>query len=112
MQTELKQKMTRFKEACWDAVLDDIYEFKSSFFKHVPFPVCEVTGELLAWDNSHVDHVSPVTFDNIVYEFIKEKKINIDQIDIDHRSFSEEFREWHNKVCKLRIISGHANPRG
>lgn len=114
-----------FAEACRQAVQSDLDAAKLAHFqKHgnaqgkVP---CEVTGELVAIYESHLDHQKPMTFEVIVRTFIAANRITIrpDMLSaprdaqfvttfVDEK-VRQEFREYHNSVARLRIVTARAN---
>jgi hypothetical protein len=114
-----------FAEACREAVQPDLDAAKKAHFEQhgnadgkVP---CEVTGELVAIYESHLDHQKPMTFEVIVRTFVTANKLTIRPemlsisgdaqfvttfADVDLR---QKFREYHNSVADLRITSAKAN---
>ena len=114
-------KLQKFKSACRTTISDDIISFRDRFFSQSETPTCEVTGDQLhKWD-SHVDHVPPMTFDNIVKEFVMDLGIDVEKVELltaeDGRVRNEladgmlrdQFRLYHLGVADLRVISPLAN---
>jgi hypothetical protein len=114
-------KLQKFKSSCRSAVSDDIISFRDEFFSKHETPICEVTGEPINKWNSHVDHAPPMTFDNIVKEFVMEFGIDVEKVPLltaeDGRVRNEladeflrnQFRLYHLGVAELRVISKLAN---
>ena len=111
--------MTKFKRACRNAIEDQVREFKDRFFEQDGEFECSVTRECLTYKNAHVDHEYPKTFDQIVYDFIKEENIDVNSVIIEgelvkklkDKRLEEEFAEYHKANAKLRVISKSANLR-
>ncbi len=109
---------TRFSNACRNAVREHIILFKNHNLKHDS--ICPVTGVNLTKNNVHVDHAPPNTFDFIVKEFIRLKKIVVKHVKLietdeiiggcfDSKNLSESFVAFHNSTAELRLVSAHAN---
>jgi hypothetical protein len=114
-----------FAEACRQAVQPELDKAKEAHFqKHgdaegkVP---CEVTGEMVAIYESHLDHKTPMTFEVIVKSFLVANKITIrsNMLSIPKDSqfvttFADEdlrqqFAEYHNSIADLRIVAAKVN---
>ena len=114
-----------FAEACRQAVRSDLEAAKKAHFrKHgnaegkVP---CEVTDEMVAFCESHLDHQKPMTFEVIVRTFIASNKLTIrpEMLSIPGDAqfvttfadddLRQKFREYHNGLADLRITSAKAN---
>jgi hypothetical protein len=114
-----------FAEACRQAVQPYLDAAKKAHFeKHgdadgkVP---CEVTGELVAIYESHLDHKKPMTFQVIVATFIAARKIEIrpDMLSTSQdaqfvttfvdKELERDFRNYHSSVAVLRIVMPRAN---
>ncbi len=114
-----------FAEACREAVQPDLDAAKIAHFKQhanaegkVP---CEVTGEMVAIYESHLDHKKPMTFEVIVKTFIASNKLTIKpsmlSVPADAQfvttfldeELRQKFRDYHHGVCDLRIVAAKAN---
>ncbi len=104
-----------FRHACRTAVAEDIINFKMAYLENNP--CCPYTKERLTKTNSHVDYVIPLTFNVIVNRFIKDNDIQLDNVKIVgelQRKFkdnyiAERFREFHNSIAVLKLVSAEAN---
>lgn len=121
----MKKERYDFKEACRNAVKEDINEFKKSEFEKKQDEhkrmTCPETGEKISYENSHVDHEAPNTFEKIVNDWIEMEKIEPNNIKIKGyddgeigKEFEDEkvrqsFRLFHQKQAKLRITSPKGN---
>ena len=108
-----------FSRACRFAVTARLRKFKMEMFKNKPVR-CALTNEIVEWDSCHVDHKSPLTFSVIVKSFIVSRNIDIEKIEykfdnlIDEFSdddLASQFREFHEKMAVLRILSKGANAK-
>jgi hypothetical protein len=112
-----------FKKACRKAVAPFVIDFKNKFFKDNSNPICCITNRLINKNTSHVDHISPKTFDKILSNFIElycidvlkvkftehdDSKIGIEFLDKD---LEKRWIDFHNINAELRVISAEANLR-
>ena len=84
---------------------------------------CEVTGELVAIYESHLDHKKPKTFQVIVHTFIAAHEIAIDSemlrkpgdgessITFADENLAQRFRAYHTRIAELRIVKARENLR-
>ena len=123
---EPKPLSQEFADACRAAVLSDIRRAKRAFFDEhadeLGFVECENSGDLLTFDEAHVDHANP-TFSALVIAFREERGWHSevpegtlsDAADGQFTTiFAREsvvmaFRIAHYRNAKLRIISGPQN---
>jgi hypothetical protein len=120
-----KSLYQEFAEACRQAVQPDLDAAKKEHFeKHgdaegtVP---CDVTGEMVASYESHLDHKKPMTFQVIVTTFIAANKITIrpDMLSIPQdaqfvttfidEGLKRKFSEYHRSIAVLRIVREKVN---
>lgn len=123
---EPKPLFQEFADACRAAVLSDIRTAKRVFFDEhadeLGFVECEISGDLLTFEEAHVDHADP-TFSALVVAFREERGWHSEVpegtlSDAADGQFtttfaSEEvamaFRIAHYRNAELRIISGPQN---
>lgn len=116
------KKSTKFLAACRQVVQEDLRNVKLSYFKANSKNgkvKCQETGELLPWENLHVDHRQPNTFSVIVDRFIEVNQINIDKISyikingsadkFTDNKLAERFREYHKEKANLRLVNKELN---
>lgn len=120
-----KTLFQEFMEACRDAVKDDLIETKNTYFSDNADKEgkveCAITGEKITEEESHLDHMKPLTFQVIVTTFIKANNIIIDrnmlsdshdgqfQTTFVNQEIKERFRNYHNGVAVLRVIRKGVN---
>lgn len=111
-------RLTIVKKAGRNTVRDQVIDFKRRNFK--PGMICPVSGRSI--DTSplaHVDHMSP-TFDEIVTSFIKERDLDIAQIELEGMQdnaiqktwagvLGEEFKSYHASRAQFQIVHEYAN---
>lgn len=99
--------------AARNAVADSTRAFKAGIFANDEVR-CAVNGTVLLWEDAHVDHAPPWTFDRIVQEFQKE----FGEVALKHEGnqdlFQTEadalrFREYHDARADLRVIHRRVN---
>lgn len=96
--------------------------FKQEFFDIGESPYCQITGELINFTDSHVDHVPPLTFDQLVENFFTELQLDINSIGLrgdqddnkyvdllDDDKLADRWQEYHLENANLRVISQFAN---
>lgn len=114
----------RFINACRYAVEPYTMQFKQDFFDHLsgkPYIIPE-TGESISFNGSHVDHIAPNTFDQLVKDFVKENNIDISQVQINKSGVDNQFNDsfvnrdlerlwidYHKTHAKLRVTSKREN---
>ncbi len=120
-----KSLYQEFAEACREAVQPDLIATKRDYFgEHANDEgkvACDVTGEMIKFDESHLDHKKPMTFQVIVRTFIaansivpsremlsepKDQQFSTTFVDDEMAS---KFREYHHNLAQLRVIKGRLN---
>ena len=123
-----KSDAANFYAACRAAVEADLLAAKTRFFKGHPekdehgFVPCEVSGNLISFENAHLDHAYP-TFNQIVLifraahgwsQFIPPGVVTPPQDAQARATFCDDavaqaFRDVHHKSAVLRVIDKQAN---
>jgi hypothetical protein len=100
-----------------------ILEFKDNFLKQYgDGAICEITGESISFNDCHVDHKSPKTFEVLFETFIEKNDINLETIDLKNEQADNKYQDeivdeslaslwikYHNTHAELRVISPLAN---
>ena len=121
-----KSQSAGFNDACRHAIAADTLAFKQRYFddnsNDERLAPCECSGELIGFDEAHVDHASP-TFDQLVHKF-REARGWTDNIPAEvltaasdaqtkttfaDDNVSKAFREFHASEAELRVISQSEN---
>jgi len=104
-----------------NAIMDQIIAFKKVRFSSGERITCPETGEELSWDNCHVDHCAPRTFDKLIDEWLESMAITLDSVEISPsrdssfvRDLTNEYqrqswRTFHDSRKELRLLSRYAN---
>ncbi len=109
--------LTLFSKACRTHVQDQIDCFRRKTFNNKPTLICALSGQFVTPKNCHIDHSDP-TFEQIVKEFILQKKIDLDDVtyggDGRFKCFADvsmacEFAKLHREMAVLRVLSQQAN---
>lgn len=114
-----------FRQACRCAIVEDVLDFKRKTFdtqgNEFNEVRCAVSGELVAWEEAHVDHAPPWTFRAVVEAFIQDQGIDVYAVPLaggednecQHRfaetDIVERFRRFHNGRACLRVVTKAAN---
>jgi hypothetical protein len=117
-----KTNITKFREACRQAIQDDLRKVKLAFFeKHSKKGTvkCQETGEYTKFEELNVDHRQSNTFSVIVDRFVELNKINIENIEyiqidggpneLKDETIRQEFRKYHRDKANLRIVKKDLN---
>lgn len=117
-----KTNFTKFREACRQAVQDDLRNIKLEYFKKHSKKgkvKCQESKELAKYEELNVDHRQPNTFSVIVDRFIELKKIDIEKIEyigigggpneLKDDKLKQEFRMYHQDKANLRIVKKNLN---
>ena len=107
----------RLLMACRDAIRGDMHAHKREYFGGRLTVPCEASGQALAWDDSHVDHVAP--FVVLAGDWLDGQSLTLADLAPDtpgsvgdrfaDRDVAERFRRHHLGVASLRVISAHIN---
>lgn len=112
--TTAKQKILDVVYAFRTAVDNFTYEYKLSRLKSNTFK-SDLSGA--REDKLEVDHIYPLTFQQIVKDFIKKEQLDIFSIEVVGNTIRElkdvnlreKFHEYHAKVAKLRLLTMKEN---
>ena len=117
-----KTDFTKFREACRQAIQEDLRNVKLSYFDKYSKKgkvKCQETGELLKYEDLNVDHRQPNTFSIIVDRFIEIKNIELKSIEylivdggpneLADNDLKNEFRQYHKDKANLRIVKRSLN---
>ena len=113
------QELLDFKAAARTAIKIQIDNFRdNNLFNNT---ICPITNEHLHKGNSDIDHIPPNTFDQLLFNFCLDQKINPLKIDVlsingviaefSDNNLSQDWQKYHQTHAKLRIISKRANLR-
>lgn len=115
-----KSNYHNFTSSCRRAIDDDIVTFKTAFFNTEQKKYCEITGEQINYNTSHVDHIIP--FKTLVDNFIKTYYIDVDKVhytfsigvsfflyDVNTKRIMDTWIDYHRENALLRVISANAN---
>jgi hypothetical protein len=106
-------------DAFRNAVTDQIKEFRISILKNDV--ICPYSNEKLNHKNSHVDHVEPLTFDNLILKFLESESIRSVDVKLSESEdnqftavlidleFKKKWQNYHKENAQLRLISQSAN---
>lgn len=110
-----------FTQAARNSIAPIVTEFKNNYFSGNNTAICQVTFEIISFEQAQVDHAPPMRFKNIVDGFISDTLIDLDGIRYTGfsdmqvtRKFADEklekmFIAYHNKYANLRVVSGKWN---
>lgn len=120
-----KSLYQEFCEACRNAVQEDLRHTKQAFFDKYGNEEgkvqCDITGDYIALNESHLDHKKPLTFQVIVITFVNANGIEINsemlskpqdgqfQTSFANLEIKDKFRGYHHKTAQLRIIKAERN---
>jgi hypothetical protein len=120
-----KSLYQEFAEACREAVQPDLVATKRVYFgEHADGEgkvACDVTGEMIKFDESHLDHKKPMTFQVIVRTFMTANSVTPSRDILSEprdQQFSttftddnlaKKFRDYHHSLAHLRVIKSRLN---
>lgn len=79
---------------------------------------CPITGDVMTWDETEVDHAAPMTFARLVRDFITRCGIDVSKVEYDHSGQGVAFKDYtldlswffyHDAFASLRLVSSYAN---
>ena len=111
------QVLLDYKNAARTAIKDQISEFRDCNLSSTT--ICPVTGEEINIDNYAVDHVSPKTFDQLLFDFTQTQEINplnvnvksIEGViaDFEDNNLKSQWQGYHQDNAELQILSRVGN---
>ncbi|WP_372775842.1 DCL family protein [Mangrovibacterium sp.] len=117
-----KTNFTKFREACRQAIQDDLRNVKLDYFeKHSKKGQvkCQESNELAKYEELNVDHRQPNTFSIIVDRFVEFNRLDLEKIEYSHvdggpnelkdDNLKQEFRKYHQDKANLRIVKKDLN---
>jgi hypothetical protein len=117
-----KTSFTKFKEACRQAIQDDLRNMKLAYFeKHSKKGQvkCQESKELAKYEELNIDHRQPNTFSVIVDRFIELNNLDIEKIEyiqvdggpdeLKDDKLKQDFRKYHQDKANLRIVKMDLN---
>lgn len=120
-----KNKLTEFSGACRRVVAGDIIAFKAQAYGLASAGGtavrCAITGQPVAAEDAHIDHVPPNTFRSIVSQFIAINSIDLDTVRYTKQTdntygklliddhIANAFRRFHSENSILRVTTAKAN---
>ena len=118
----LKQEVA---QAFRQSVRIDLFKARDKFFaahKHADGLVaCGKTGERIAPDDGHMDHMPPMTFEVIVTTFLQGRGLRLEDVPISQaadeqvatkltdKAISDAFRQYHEGVARLEFVKDRVN---
>jgi hypothetical protein len=116
--TELQPQALRdFRSAARAAVRVQIYAFRDQALQQAQS--CPITGEQLTRDNVAVDHSPPGTFDQLLFEYCRERCINPLTVSVgseggvvavfDDPTLTQDWQSYHERLARLRLLSRLGN---
>ena len=114
---KLPQYLVDYKNAARTAIRNQISSFRMQALSSSP--CCPIKHTRLTRENSEVDHVAPLTFDRLLFDFTQIHGIEPSQISVgsiegtiacfDDDALSESWASYHKEHACLRLISkvGH-----
>lgn len=104
--------------ACRAAVQGDMHGVKAAYFGDGRTAVCQISGDVIPWDEASVDHIVP--FDTLVNEWL-DGRPHLSLVDLAPDvpgavgdrfvdvNLAEEFRQWHAGIARLRVVKHKIN---
>lgn len=117
-----KTNFTKFREACRQAIQDDLRSVKLDYFEKNSKKgqvKCQESKELAKYEELTVDHRQPNTFSVIVDRFIELNNLDLEKIEytqvdggqneLKDDKLKQEFRKYHQDKANLRIVKKNLN---
>lgn len=117
-----KTNFTKFREACRQAVQDDLRSVKLEYFEKYSNKgqvKCQESKELAKYEELNIDHRQPNTFSVIVDRFIELNNLDIEKIEyiqvdggpneLEDNNLKQKFRKYHKDKANLRIVKKGLN---
>lgn len=113
-----------FRSICRRLVGFDVAIFKDRYFQEYARAdgsiQCPITGEWVGYEQAHVDHIPPDTFEHLVRTFIEMHHIDVTQVQLRHidtvvgplfadDQLTKQWVKFHQEQARLRVVSAYAN---
>jgi hypothetical protein len=115
--SRLPQGLLDYRAAARKAVEFQIYEFRDQALA-VPSS-CQVTGEVVTRENCAVDHVAPLSFDRLLFQFtslfdLKPLEVEVGTLEgtvavFASKEIESSWMEYHHTHCDLRLLTSKGN---
>jgi hypothetical protein len=115
---------SKVKSAMRHAIWPQVLTYKEKYFGDSRQSACEETGEPITWEQCHVDHRPPKTFDVIVRRFLDESALAYTDIEVRTGSDKQQIGDrlldeslelqwitFHRMHCDLMCIRDTVNLR-
>ena len=113
------EKLLDLKKAMRYEIKEQIYEFKKNYFDGCKTKKCQGTGKRMRWKGSEVDHIYPLTFDKLAYDFMDENGFKLSSIRLKelpghnkcfkNRKKAALWKQYHSDHCLLRVVTSKFN---
>lgn len=111
------QWLTDYKSAARQTIKPQINSFRDGELpKNL---ICPITGEAVTATNGHVDHIAPLTFDQLLCTFTAKRRIDPSTVEVGSQggtvpffldaSLAEAWSKYHQRHAQLRLISQAGN---
>ncbi len=117
-----KDKFSKFRIACRQAIQTDLINLKQSYFKEKAKKgkvKCQETGDFSTYEELNIDHRQPNTFSVIVDRFKEIKNLDLEKIEylqinggpneLADKKLETEFRDYHKDKAILRLVKKELN---
>ena len=98
-----KNHLSKFTQACRNAVAKDISRLKNDYFNNQKYKISQISDKIITCENSEVDHVNP-TFNHIRDSFIRLWNIDVEKVEYMKYVKSNWFKD---KILENRFIKYH-----
>jgi Protein of unknown function (DUF3223) len=111
------QALRDFRSAARTAIQEQIFVYRDQAL--LQLQTCKLTNEILSQSNAAVDHMAPNTFDELIFLFCKQKRINPLEVLVgsiagvvatfEDKDLLRDWKTFHQTRANLRLISRVAN---
>jgi hypothetical protein len=113
----LPQALRDFRNAARVAVRGQVYTFRDRAIRQVQS--CPITGEELTRGNIAIDHLPPHTFDQMLFEYCRERHVNPLTVRVrsergvvatfEDPMLAQDWQAYHERFASLRAVSRLGN---
>jgi hypothetical protein len=113
-------RISDIKDAFRDEVNEFTYSFKLAQFNGKKYIECPILGVKTSLKTAHTDHIYPLTFDQLLFNFLQEINVSLPDVkimDVDRigikmlvdRDLAKRWVDYHNTKAELRVLHKAAN---
>lgn len=115
--SRIPQELIDFRDAARVVIQDQVRRFRDESLGSVEN--CPITGHSITRDNCAVDHVPPLTFDRLLFDFSRTRGLRPLEVEVGtlegtvavfaDQQIATDWAQYHDTHCQLRLLTRAGN---